>query len=179
MKSESAATISAEKAPVPIDSVKVDSIIRKSVYANFGVGIIPIPFVDWAGAAAVQLAMTKKLAAEYGVEFKEGIAKKIIATVVGAGIGVAATPLVKSLVIGIPIVGLPLAATSMPMMNALSTYAVGRMFVNHFEKGGDFVNVNYEVMKQHFKDAYANSREWLGGVVAGRKGASASAEPAV
>ena len=160
---------------VVVDAEEVDKVIRSSVYASMGVGIVPIPFFNIAAVTASSIVMTRNLSKLYGVEFKEGIAKKVIASVVGAGVGVFASGPVESLVGAVPLIGLPLVIATRPALNGMTTYALGRMFVNHFEKGGGFVSVNMDVMKENFSEAFKNSREWLGDTIKGKEKETAEA----
>jgi hypothetical protein len=91
--------------------------------------------------------------------------------VIGAGAGVLASPLVESVVSGIPLIGLPLTIGTRPVLNGTTTYALGRMFVTHFERGGSFVGSNMESMKADFSAAFKNSREWLGDAIKGKQAA--------
>jgi uncharacterized protein (DUF697 family) len=154
------------------DAAEVDKAIRGSVYAAMGIGIVPFPLINFAAVTASSLNMVRKLSRLYGVEFKEGIAKKILAAVVGAGVGTLATPLVESVVGLVPIIGLPLVIGTRPVLNGATTYALGRMFVTHFERGGSFVGANIDAMKNDFADAFKNSREWLGDAIKGKEKAA-------
>ena len=151
------------------DAAEVNKIIRKSVYAAMGIGIIPIPFVNLAAVTTSSIVMIKRLSELYGVEFKEGVARKIVTAVIGAGVGVLASGPVESVVGAIPLIGLPLAIATKPALNGMTTYALGRMFVTHFEEGGGFVSVNIDAMKDSFSSAYKNSREWLGETIKGKE----------
>lgn len=156
---------------VTVDKEKVEKTINNSVYASMGIGVLLLPVVSLASVTAIQLNMVRGLAKLYGVEFKENMAKKIITAVVGAGAPVLATGPVEWLVLGIPVFGTALAFATMPALNGLSTYAVGRMFVTHFERGGNFISANADSMKEDFKTAYQNSREKLGSMISGKKAA--------
>lgn len=158
---------------VAIDKEKVEKIINNSVYASMGIGVLLLPVVSLASVTAIQLNMARGLAKLYGVEFKENMAKKIITAVVGAGTPVLATGPVEWLVLGIPVFGTALAFATMPALNGLSTYAIGRMFVTHFERGGNFLSTNVDSLKEDFKTAYQNSREKLGDMISGKKAAKA------
>jgi uncharacterized protein (DUF697 family) len=129
---------------------RVDDIIRKNVYASAGVGLIPVPLIDVVGAAGIQLNMMKKLSEIYGVEFNQKIAKKILISLCGGIVPALIAPGVKSLVKCIPIVGLPLAVATTPLLDATSTYAMGRVVSSHFEKGGNFINFNFAMAKEEF-----------------------------
>ncbi len=159
--------------PHLVDEYAVDKTIRHAVYAAMGIGVLPLPLVNVAAVTAGDLIMVRKLAGLYGVDFREGMVKKIITSVIGAGTGVLAAGLLETVVSGIPLIGLPLTIGSKPVMNGLTTYALGRMFVAHFERGGNFVRVNLDVMKENFASAFERSREWLGDTIKG-KGAQAA-----
>ena len=151
------------------DAAEVNKIIRKSVYAAMGIGIVPIPFFNLAAVTTSSIVMIKRLSELYGVEFKEGVARKIVTAVIGAGVGVLASGPVESVVSAIPLIGLPLSIATKPALNGMTTYALGRMFVTHFEEGGGFVSVNMEAMKDSFSSAFKNSRDWLGETIKGKE----------
>lgn len=151
------------------DAAEVEKVIRSSVYASMGIGIVPLPLFNVAAVTASNLVLARKLSELYGVEFKEGIAKKIITAVVGAGAGTLATPLIESVVGLVPVIGWPLVIGTKPALNGMTTYAIGRMFVTHFEREGSFLSANMDAMKENFKAAFKNSREWLGSAISGKK----------
>jgi uncharacterized protein (DUF697 family) len=127
-----------------------DTIIRQHVYASAGVGLIPVPFIDVLGSAGIQLNMMKKLSEFYNVEFNQKMAKKILISLCGGIIPTLIAPGVKSLVKLIPVVGFPLVVATTPLLEATSTYAMGRVLSGHFEKGGNFVNFNVDIAKDEF-----------------------------
>lgn len=157
------------------ESAMVEKTLRDSVYISMGIGIVPFPLFNVAAVTAGNLLLAKKLSELYGVEFKEGAAKKIIAAVIGAGAGTLATPLIESVVGLVPVIGWPLVIGTKPALNGMTTYALGRMFIIHFERGGSFVGSNLDVMKEDFKAAFKNSREWLGEAIKGKNAAVQSA----
>jgi uncharacterized protein (DUF697 family) len=94
--------------------------------------------------------MMKKLSEFYSVEFNQKMAKKILVSLCGGIVPTLIAPGVKSLVKCIPVVGIPLAVATNPLLDATSTYAMGRVISNHFEKGGNFVNFNFNMAKEEF-----------------------------
>lgn len=145
---ETEAVISDEKEILLTD--RRDDIIRQHIYAAAGVGLIPIPLVDVLGSAGVQLNMMKKLSEFYNIEFNQKLAKKILISLAGGIVPALVTPGIKGIVKYIPIVGLPLVAATVPVLEATSTYAMGRILSNHFEKGGNFINFNVDIAKEEF-----------------------------
>ena len=89
-------------------------------------GLIPLPGIDLAAVGAVQLRMIAELAAHYNVPFNSQVGQSLLATLIG-GIGAAKLSYALGPVIGI--VAKPGAAFG-------ATWAIGRLFVSHFDKGG-------------------------------------------
>lgn len=156
------------------DRAEVEKAIRASVCAAAGVGIVPFAMFNAAAVTASNLYLIRKLSNLYGVEFKEGVARKIIASIAGAGAGTLATPLVESVVGLVPIIGWPLVIGTKPALNAATTYALAQVFVAHFERGGSFGAVDIDAMKSNFAAAFKGAREWLGGKIGGKKAAEAA-----
>jgi uncharacterized protein (DUF697 family) len=89
-------------------------------------GLIPLPGIDFAAVGALQLRMIAELAAHYGVPFNHQVGRSLLATMVG-GFGAAKLSYALGPVIGI--VAKPGAAFG-------ATWAIGKLFVSHFESGG-------------------------------------------
>ena len=66
----------------PEDNVRkvADAEICKAINGNVlvsaAVGILPLPFVNLAAVTASNIHLVRKISDLYGVEFKEGVAKK-------------------------------------------------------------------------------------------------------
>jgi uncharacterized protein (DUF697 family) len=105
-------------------------------------GLIPIPLVDIATVAGVQLQMVRRLSQVYGVPFSDNRGKSIIASLAGSMIpatsGMGAASVLKS----IPVIGSSIAALTMPALSAGATYAIGKVFVQHFSSGGTLLDFN-------------------------------------
>ena len=73
----------AQKSIDTLQRAKVQSAIHYSMLLSGGVGIVPIPLVDFVGVTAIQLALVKQLSGLYGVEYASGAAKRTISAIVG------------------------------------------------------------------------------------------------
>lgn len=112
--------------------------------------LVPIPLLDSVAASAVQLRMLKKLGELYSVEFSKRKVKSIVATLIGGlGTGAAAISMVKA----VPVVGMAVGVLSMAATFGAITYAIGIVFVNHFETGGTFLDFDLEKGKEAVKDS--------------------------
>jgi len=109
--------------------------------------------LDFAGVAAIQLTMIKKLADGYGIPFRQDAVKSVLVSLLGAlaaaklgygGIGASLAALTYS----VPLLGTAVKWSMAPGFNYLSTVAVGRVFEKHFSEGGTFLDFNIDEMKK-------------------------------
>jgi uncharacterized protein (DUF697 family) len=115
--------------------------IKTYVLAAAGAGLIPVPGVDLAGIAAVQCRLVQLIAREYGVPFKENAIKTIVASLLGsAGAARLFAAPAYSLLKVIPLVGQTLSGAALSGIAAAGTYAIGNVFVQHFETGGTLLD---------------------------------------
>ena len=114
-------------------------------------GLIPVPVVDAVAVGGVQLQMLRKISDVYGHAFSENRGKAIIASLAGAAIpatsGIGAASLLKS----IPVVGTAISSVVMPTLSAGFTYAIGKVFIHHFESGGTLLDFNPPDYKEFIK----------------------------
>ena len=108
---------------------------------------MPIPLLDMVAVTAVQLDMLKQLARIYDVPFREESGKSYMTAISGglfARIGASA---IKT----IPFVGSYLGGVSMFVLSGATTHAIGQVFKDHFEEGGDFSYMDTKKAKHYLK----------------------------
>ena len=110
------------------DLAEAQNIVRRNVLWAMGVGLVPLPLVDFVGVAAVQVKMLRELSMLYEQKFSEHAARKVIAAL-AAGLGTAGLggALATALFKFIPIVGNSLAVLSLPVVAGAFTFIPGRM----------------------------------------------------
>ena len=138
---------------------EVDEIIKNHMIASAGFGVIPVPIVDLIGLTATQLNMLRKLSTLYGKEFKEGIAKKSIMSLLGGGLSLPVAMGLFSLIKSVPLIGQTAGVIALGTTGAASTYAIGRIFVKHFESGGDFLSFSSKEVKKDFEEELDKGKE--------------------
>jgi uncharacterized protein (DUF697 family) len=111
-------------------------IVRRFVAYSAAAGLLPLPAVDMAGAAAVQVKMLHTLALLYGVPFNAALARQLIMALFGGGGSVMLALPAASAARFVPVVGTAASMVLSPAFASLSCYAVGRAFLGHFEAGG-------------------------------------------
>lgn len=114
-------------------SEQAAKIIRNHMLGSVAAGLVPIPLVDLGILTAVQLRMVQKLAKHYDVEFSEQRAKSLIGSLVSVGAAATAGSILRALLPGAARTLFGLGSLTVP---AATTWAVGRVFIKHFESGG-------------------------------------------
>ncbi len=131
----------------------LDKIIRHHVYYAMGVSLIPVPLVDFAGLTGIQLNLVRKLAKAYNVPFFKDSVKNILSSLVGGALPLAmATPLASSVAKFIPMMGQTAGVVTMPILGGATTYALGKVFVQHFASGGTFLTFDPEKVKSFYNE---------------------------
>ena len=119
-------------------------------------GLVPVPVVDVAAVAGVQLQMLRRLSEIYEVPFSDNMGKSIIASLAGsvipASTATTATIGLASLVKGLPGVGTVIGALTMPVFSAGSTYIIGKVFIQHFASGGTLLDFNPPDYREFIKN---------------------------
>lgn len=113
-----------------------------------------MPALDVLTIAALQVKMIAELAAYYGQPFRKDRAKASVFALLG---GATSTRLAYgvggSILKSIPLVGQLGGMLTMPACAAAVTYAVGQVFIQHFESGGTLLEFEPDTMRGRFNAA--------------------------
>ena len=142
-RSKAGATAAAPNGDRRLHAAKV--VDRFSFWSGVA-GLLPIPFVDLAAVAAVQIQMLRVISQIYDVPFSENRGKAVVAGIFGTVIPVSTGVGMASVVKTIPIAGTAVGALATPALAVAATYAIGKVFIQHFASGGtllDFEPPNY------------------------------------
>ena len=132
---------------------KADKLITDFAYGSSLTGFIPIPIIDTIGLIGVQRMMIYKLSKVYNIPYSKELAKVWISTLMTGLTSTAATPVLSSAVKLIPGIGTYAGGTSMAVLGSSSTYAIGKVFQQHFEKGGTLADFDPERVKEELQQA--------------------------
>ena len=131
---------------------------RYSLYSGVA-GLIPVPLVDIAAITGVQLKMVSDLAKAYGVPFYEDQGKAIVSALLGSviptrlGFGAAG-----SFLKAVPVVGPVLGIFTTSIFGSAATWAVGKVFIQHFASGGTFLDFDPDKVRAYFKSEYEQAK---------------------
>ena len=130
-------------------------VVKNYMWWSMGAGLIPVPFADLVAVSAVQLKMLAEVSKVYGMEFQENRGKAVVAALIGYVVpSTLSFGSVGSLLKAIPVVGTLVGAPSMVLFCGASTYAVGKIFIQHFESGGTFLTFDPIKVKEHFQKEF-------------------------
>jgi uncharacterized protein (DUF697 family) len=129
-------------------AAKAAKIVRNHMIGSLASGIVPLPIVPAAILGGVQLRMLSKLAELYEVKFHEQRANAII----GALVGISFTATAAGLFGLIPGVGQIIFVAGALGLSAASTYALGQVFIKHFESGGTFLTFDPSKAKRDYEE---------------------------
>lgn len=144
-----------ERIAATSSSIETHSLLALSV------GLIPVPGVDVLALSGVQLNLLRKLGNFYGLSLTDQLGKKLIGAVLGAYAPVAIAAPVASLLKVVPFVGQLAGAAAVSLTAGAATYALGKVFVQHFESGGTFLDFDPRSVANHFKDAFAEGKQFV------------------
>jgi uncharacterized protein (DUF697 family) len=138
---------------------RLDKLAKHHILASMGVALIPLPVVDLVGLMGIQLNMVRKIAAEYDVPFKQNIGKSVISSLMGGALPVTVGCALASMIKFIPLIGQTTGAVTMPVVSGAATYAIYKVFVQHFESGGTFLDLDPAKVKDYFKEQFNKGKK--------------------
>ncbi len=132
-----------------------DQIMKKYMILSLAVGLVPLPLVDLAALTGIQLQMLSKLCKSLDVEFSKERGRAFLGSLVGAG-GTVLAGAASSRFLGVLLPGasVVVSGVSVAVFAGASTYAVGKVFVQHFESGGTFLTFDPEQVRQYYSQQY-------------------------
>jgi uncharacterized protein (DUF697 family) len=141
--------------------------VKRYMWFSAGVGLLRLPFLNVAGITALQLRMLQVLSEYYDVPFSRDLGKKIIGSllgsivptslsgILGGTVGLFASS-VKAATVGRSIIG----GLSLPVFAGASTYAIGKVFIQHFESGGTFLDFEPAKVRAYFSQQFDKGRDF-------------------
>ncbi|MGH8477408.1 MAG: YcjF family protein [Methylococcales bacterium] len=145
--------------------VKANTLVTNYALSSIVIGAIPLPLVDLAALTGLLLTMLHSLCKLYGMEFSKQIGKSLIASLLAGGISLSLSSnlarVVRSLVKTIPVFGTATGMISVSLFGGASTYAIGKVFIKHFESGGTFLDFETEAVKEYYAKQFEEGKQEL------------------
>jgi len=134
----------------------IDDIISNHVIFAMTAGAIPIPVADIVAVSAIQYDMIRQIAEFYKVDYDSNKGKALASSLAGATVSRIGASALKA----IPGVGTLLGIGSQMVMAGATTYALGMLFDSHFSTGKSLDNINFDSVKEQYKDLLTKGREY-------------------
>lgn len=137
---------------------QAERLIKRHALIALAVGAVPLPWLDLTALAGLQLDLVRRLAGRYEVEFSDQAGKSAIAALLGGTFPVSVSTNLATLAKGVPVVGSVIGGASLAVIGAASTYAVGKVFVQHFESGNTMLTFDPEKVRAYYTEQIARGR---------------------
>ena len=143
-----------EAAELDIDlrSRQAGNLIKKHVIVAMGASLVPIPLFDLLALTGVQLKMLHSVAKLYEVPFSKNLGKSSIASLLGGVMPTSTAMTLASLAKAVPGLGTATGMISVSVLGGATTYAIGSVFVQHFESGGTLLDFDPKKMRAYFSN---------------------------
>jgi uncharacterized protein (DUF697 family) len=135
--------------------------IKNHTIAAMGIGILPVPGLDLVALTGVQLNLLRKLGALYDKKFSDELAKKLLGSLLGGYLPLALVAPVASVLKFVPGVGVAAGVLAQSATAGTTTYAVGKVFANHFEKGGDLLSFKPAEMREMLRKQVEEGKAFI------------------
>lgn len=130
--------------------------VRRYMWWTAGGASIPVPLVDLVVVTGAQMKMLAELSGIYGLPFQKVRVKALVGSLVGFALQPAlSTGLLSSVLKGIPGAGALLGTPGLVLVAGAYTWALGRVFIQHFESGGTLLDFDPEAVREHFRTQLA------------------------
>jgi uncharacterized protein (DUF697 family) len=147
---------------VPVEQATEETaanIIVSAMKWSAAASIVPVPVLDIVALGAVQTRMVMDLSDLYGETASKQSARALVSVLLGSLFpGVAAGLVGVSLFKSAPVVGTLVGAGAMAGFGAAATYAIGKVFVKHFQGGGSIATFNPADVKDELAAEFKKSK---------------------
>ena len=158
MKAEAVETT--ETTMAEASEAELNRLIKNHVWVSIGIGLVPLPLLDMVALTGVQLNLVRKIAKAYNIPFLKDKVKNILGSLLGGVIPpTVGPPLATSIAKAVPIIGQTVGIITMPVIAGASTYAVGKVFVQHFASGGTFLTFDPEKVMAYYSEMFEEGKK--------------------
>ena len=147
-------------------------IVKRYMFWSAGAALVPVPVADLIAVSGVQLKMLADISKVYNIPFEKSRVQAVVGSLIGYILPYTfSVGLIGSLLKAIPGVGVLVGVPSFALFAAAYTWALGRVFITHFESGGTFLNFDPEAVKEHFRAQFEEGKKVAAAMVTEPKAA--------
>ena len=130
---------------------EAQNIVKNNIITSLASGLVPIPLFDIISLTNIQFHMIQTLAEHYEISV-DNISRSLITSVISGSIPVVSMLGAGSLLKSIPGIGSLAGSGSVSIISGATTYAVGQVFIRHFEQGGTLKDFDSSSAKNYFRE---------------------------
>jgi uncharacterized protein (DUF697 family) len=131
-------------------------VVKSWAQWSVAAGFVPVPFVDIALVSGIQIKMIYDLCQIYNVPFKKESAIAYASGLVGGSLTAGAAQVVGAMALkAVPYVD----QIVQPTFAFATTYAMGYVFVKHFENAGTMTSFDSSKMNLYFQEQFEKSKK--------------------
>ena len=141
--------------------------IERYMWWSAGAALVPFPVLDMVAMSAVEVKMLADVSRIYGIPFEKSRVQAVVGSLIGYVLPhTFSVGLIGGLLKTLPGVGVLVGVPSFALFSAAYCWALGRVFIQHFESGGTFLNFDPEAVKEYFRAQFEEGRKIAAGMSA-------------
>ena len=132
---------------------EAQNIVETNIIVSMASGLVPIPLFDIISLTNIQFHMIQTLAEHYEIP-ADNINKSLITSLISGSLPVISILGLGSFMKSIPGIGSLAGSGSVAIISGAVAYAVGQVFIRHFEQGGTLEDFNPDSAKEYFSEQF-------------------------
>ena len=132
---------------------EAQNIVETNVIISMASGLIPVPLFDMISLTNIQFHMIQTLAEHYQIP-ADNINKSLVTSLISGSLPVISILGLGSLIKSIPGIGSLAGSGSVAIISGAIAYAVGQVFIRHFQQGGTLEDFNPGSAKEYFNEQF-------------------------
>ena len=136
---------------------EAQNIVKNNIITSMASGLIPIPLFDIISLTNIEFHMIQTLAEHYEIPV-DNISRSLVTSLISGALPVVSMLGIGSMVKSIPGIGSLAGSGSVAVISGAITYAVGQVFIKHFEDGGTLKDFNPASAKNYFSEQFKTGK---------------------
>ncbi len=130
---------------------EAQNIVKANVITSIASGLIPVPLFDIISLTNIQFHMIQTLAEHYEIP-ADNINKSLVTSLISGSLPAVSILGLGSFFKSIPGIGTLAGSGSVAVISGAISYAVGQVFIRHFEQNGTLEDFNPASAKEYFSE---------------------------
>ncbi len=137
---------------------RASELIASATRWSAAASMVPLPYADLVALGAVQGKLIYDICELYEQPYTKELVNGTVSVLLGTLLPVSATRVaIGSFAKLIPGYGSAVGTLSLAVFGSAATYALGRVFVRHFENGGSLINFSVDSIKEDLKREFVKA----------------------